>query len=144
MTRTFHIINGPNLNLIGIREPDIYGEIGFDEYVLHLKRKYKDYRIGYFQSNHEGDLIDKLQEVGFDVGVGIVLNAGAYSHTSIALSDAVRSIKNPVVEVHISDIKMRESFRQHSFISEVADYVISGQGMIGYDQAIDYLIDMDY
>ena len=110
------IINGPNLNLLGVREPGIYGNNSFESYLPQLKAKYPDIEIEYYQSNIEGELINKLQEVGFSYD-GVVLNAGAYTHTSIALQDCIRSMKCPVVEVHISNVHKREEFRHHSYLS---------------------------
>ena len=110
------IINGPNLNLLGTREPGIYGSNTMDSYLEKLRSLYPDIEIGYYQSNVEGELINKLQEVGFSCD-GIVLNSGAYTHTSIALQDCIRSLKAPVIEVHISNVHKREEFRHHSYIS---------------------------
>lgn len=129
------IINGPNLNLLGKREPDVYGNQTFESYFESLKEEFKTIDLIYFQSNHEGDLIDKIHEVGFDFD-GIVLNAGAYTHTSIALADAVSAIKTPVVEVHISNVFTREHFRHQSFISAVASGIITGFGLKSYKIAI--------
>ncbi|HAT62382.1 MAG TPA: type II 3-dehydroquinate dehydratase [Prevotella sp.] len=129
------IINGPNLNLLGVREPSIYGNHSFESYLPQLRAKYPDITIEYYQSNIEGELIDKIQEVGFDDD-GIVLNAGAYTHTSIALQDCIRSIKCPVVEVHISNVHKREEFRHHSYLSPACLGVICGFGMASYDLAI--------
>ena len=122
------IINGPNLNLLGTREPEIYGGKTFETYLEELRRDYPQIQIAYFQSNVEGLLIDKLQEVGFSYD-GIILNGGAYTHTSVALQDAIRSIKTPVVEVHISNVFQREEFRHHSYLSPVCKGVICGFGM---------------
>lgn len=133
------IINGPNLNLLGRREPEIYGSRSFEDYFNELQQNFPDVRLEYFQSNHEGELLDKLQEAGFRVQ-GIVLNAGAYSHTSIALADAVAAISAPVVEVHISNVYRREAFRHHSWLSAVADGCIIGLGLDGYRLAVSYLI----
>lgn len=129
------IINGPNLNLLGKREPDVYGNQTFESYFESLKEEFKTIDLIYFQSNHEGDLIDKIHEVGFDFD-GIVLNAGAYTHTSIALADAVSAIKTPVVEVHISNVFTREHFRHQSFISAVSSGIITGFGLKSYKIAI--------
>ncbi len=129
------IVNGPNLNLLGIREPGIYGNDSFENYLPKLKAKYPDVEIDYFQSNNEGELIDKMQEVGFTYD-GIVLNAGAYTHTSVALHDCIRSLKCPVIEVHISNVHKREEFRHHSFISAACLGVICGFGLASYDLAI--------
>ena len=129
------IINGPNLNLLGVREPGIYGSNSFESYLPQLKAKYPDIEIEYYQSNIEGELIDKLQDVGFSYD-GIVLNAGAYTHTSIALQDCIRSLTCPVVEVHISNVHQREEFRHHSSLSPACLSVICGFGLAGYDMAI--------
>ena len=110
------IINGPNLNLLGVREPGIYGDSSFESYLPKLKERFPDIELEYYQSNIEGKLIDKMQEVGFTYD-GIVLNAGAYTHTSIALHDCIRSLRCPVIEVHISNVHTREEFRHHSYIS---------------------------
>lgn len=133
------IINGPNLNLLGKREPGIYGRSSFDEYLPKLRALYPDIEIDYYQSNVEGELIDKLQEVGFSCD-GIVLNAGAYTHTSIALQDCIRSISAPVVEVHISNVHQREEFRHHSYISCACKGVICGFGLDSYRLAIEAMI----
>jgi 3-dehydroquinate dehydratase-2 len=132
------IINGPNLNLLGVREPEIYGDSSFDNYLPELQKRYPDIEISYFQSNVEGELINKLQEVGFSYD-GIVLNAGAYTHTSIALQDCIRSLKSPVVEVHISNVHQREPFRRKSMISCVCKGVICGFGLDSYRLAIEAL-----
>ena len=129
------IINGPNLNLLGVREPGIYGSDSFESYLPKLCEKYPHVEIAYFQSNCEGALIDKMQEVGFSFD-GIVLNAGAYTHTSVALHDCIRSLRCPVVEVHISNVHQREEFRHHSFISAACKGVICGFGLASYDLAI--------
>lgn len=139
MKKNILILNGPNLNLLGKRETHIYGSQSFEEYVEELRSSWPDVEITYFQSNHEGALIDKLHEVGFHFD-GIVINPGAYTHTSIAIRDAISGIKSPVVEVHISNIYEREAFRQHSFISEVCVSSIVGKGLVGYQEAIDKLI----
>lgn len=133
------IINGPNLNLLGKREPDIYGNRSFEDYLSTLQARFPDIELHYYQSNVEGELINKLQEVGFSVD-GIVLNAGAYTHTSIALQDCIRSLKCPVVEVHISNVHQREDFRHHSFLSPACLGVICGFGLHGYAMAIDGII----
>lgn len=133
------IINGPNLNLLGIREPDIYGSRGFEDYLAQLRASYPALQIDYFQSNIEGELINKLHEVGFGP-VGIVLNAGAYTHTSIALHDAIKGIQAPVVEVHISNVHQREAFRHTSAISRACLGVICGFGLDSYRLAIEALI----
>jgi 3-dehydroquinate dehydratase-2 len=129
------IINGPNLNLLGKREPEVYGNQTFADYFSTLKEKFKIISLEYFQSNIEGELIDKLQEVGFSYD-GIILNAASYTHTSIGLGDAVKAIETPVVEVHISNTFKREEFRHTSFISSGAKGVILGFGLQSYDLAI--------
>ena len=132
------IINGPNLNLLGIREPGIYGKSSFETYLPQLQSKYPDIQIDYYQSNIEGELINKMQEVGFDYD-GIILNAGAYTHTSVALHDCIRSLRCPVIEVHISNVHTREEFRHHSFISAACKGVICGFGLDSYRLAISAL-----
>lgn len=136
------ILNGPNLNLLGKREPHIYGNQTFEAYFDFLQAKFSEkVTLQYFQSNHEGAMIDKIHELGFDENcLGIVLNAGAYTHTSIALGDAISSIKIPVVEVHISNVHAREAFRHHSFISAKAAGVIVGLGLMGYDFGVEFLL----
>lgn len=134
------IVNGPNLNLLGVREPGIYGSESFESYLAKLREQYPDVEIDYYQSNVEGELINKIQEVGFSFD-GIVLNAGAYTHTSIALHDCIRAIKCPVVEVHISNVHQREDFRHHSYISAVCKGVICGFGLNSYRLAIEGLLD---
>ena len=134
------IVNGPNLNLLGVREPGIYGSESFESYLAKLREQYHDVEIEYYQSNVEGELINKIQEVGFSFD-GIVLNAGAYTHTSIALHDCIRAIKCPVVEVHISNVHQREDFRHHSFISAACKGVICGFGLNSYRLAIEGLLD---
>ena len=135
------IINGPNLNLLGIREPEIYGKKGFEEYLHVLRNVFPNIRIDYFQSNVEGELINKIHEVGFDLD-GIVLNAGAYTHYSLALMDAIKSVNIPVVEVHISNVHQREEFRRHSVISPACKGVICGFGLDSYRLAIEALLHM--
>ncbi|WP_315500672.1 type II 3-dehydroquinate dehydratase [Capnocytophaga gingivalis] len=130
------IINGPNLNLLGQREPSVYGADSFEAYFATLQRAYPQLELSYFQSNHEGALLDKLHEVGFSYD-GIILNAGAYTHTSVALHDAIRAITTPVVEVHISNTFAREAFRHHSYIAAVAKGVIVGFGMESYRLALE-------
>lgn len=129
------IINGPNLNLLGKREPKIYGSQTFDQYFRELQLRFKNVELAYYQSNIEGELIDKLHEVGF-VFDGIILNAAAYTHTSVGIGDAIKGIETPVVEVHISNVHAREDFRHKSFISPNAKGVIFGFGLKGYDLAI--------
>ncbi|MEA3504184.1 MAG: type II 3-dehydroquinate dehydratase [Bacteroidota bacterium] len=136
---TIIIINGPNLNLLGKREKSHYGDISFDEYFEGLKSRNKSVNIEYFQSNVEGEIINKLHETGFDYD-GIILNAGGYTHTSVAIGDAVRAIETPVVEVHISNIFSREKYRHESFIAPAAAGTISGFGINAYDLAIDYIV----
>ena len=133
------IINGPNLNLLGTREVDIYGNISFESYLENLKKKYADVDIDFFQSNIEGELIDKIQEVGFSYD-GIVLNAAAYTHTSVGISDSIAAISSPVIEVHISNIHAREEFRSKSLISKNVKGIICGFGLKSYDLAIDSII----
>lgn len=133
------IINGPNLNLLGRREPEIYGSNSFEAYLDELRKKMHDVNIDYYQSNIEGELINKMQEVGFTYD-GIVLNAGAYTHTSIALQDCIRSLKAPVVEVHISNVHKREEFRHKSMISCACLGVICGFGLDSYRLAIEGII----
>ena len=132
------ILNGPNLNLLGIREPGIYGSQSFDDYLPVLQSRFADVELDYFQSNVEGELIDKMQEVGFSYD-GIVLNAGAYTHTSIALHDCIRAINTPVVEIHISNVHQREAFRHHSMISSACRGVICGFGLDSYRLAVEGL-----
>jgi|TARA_B110000263_G_scaffold211546_1_gene194562 3-dehydroquinate dehydratase-2 len=131
------IINGPNLNLLGIREKNIYGNTSFETYFEKLTKKYPHIELEYFQSNHEGELIEKIQDVGFKFN-GIIINAGGFTHTSVALRDALSSIESPAIEVHISNILSREEFRKKSFLSDVCLGIISGLGLIGYDFAINY------
>ena len=131
------IINGPNLNLLGKRETNIYGNEDFDVFYAQLKSQYIQLELSYYQSNSEGQIVSKIQELGFEVD-GIILNPAAYSHTSIAIRDAISSIKAPVLEVHISNIYAREAFRNHSHISAVSVGVISGLGLKGYNLALDY------
>ena len=132
------IINGPNINLLGKREPSVYGVVSFEDYLADLRGKYPDIEIDYYQSNSEGGLIDKIQEAGFNAD-GIVLNAGAYTHTSIALQDAIRSVPSPVVEVHISNVHKREEFRHTSMIAAVCKGVICGFGLDSYRLAVEAL-----
>lgn len=149
------IINGPNLNLLGRREPGIYGAETFETYLEKLRANYPNVEIEYFQSNIEGEIVDRLHQCGFgneanlrqdvahpDGGIvdGVVLNAGAYTHTSVAIHDAMKAIKTPVIEVHISNVHQREEFRHHSFISPAAAGIIVGFGLYGYRLAIEGLI----
>ena len=133
------IINGPNLNLLGKREPEIYGRQSFEEYFEILQTAYPEVTMHYFQSNHEGEIIDQLHEAGFSYH-GIILNGGALTHTSIAMADAIAAIETPVVEVHISNIHAREAFRKHSFTAANCVGCITGLGLKGYDLAVEYFI----
>lgn len=133
------ILNGPNLNLLGTREPGIYGSSSFDSYLPKLQARYKEVELEYFQSNIEGEMINKMQEVGFTYD-GIILNAGAYTHTSVALHDCIRSLKSPVIEVHISNVHQREPFRHHSLISSACKGVICGFGLDSYRLALEAII----
>mgnify|MGYP003309574595 CR=1 FL=1 len=130
------IINGPNLNLLGKREPGIYGSASFEEYLGKLRNAHKDVEIDYYQSNHEGGIIDKIHEVGFGEVDGIILNAGAYTHTSVAIHDAIKAVKAPVIEVHISNVHQREEFRHHSYISPAASGIVVGFGLESYHLAL--------
>ena len=135
------IINGPNLNLLGQREPGIYGSKSFEAYLPELQKRYPDVEISYYQSNVEGELINNMQETGFFGDCdGIVLNAGAYTHTSVALQDCIRSLRCPVIEVHISNVHQREEFRHHSMISCACKGVICGFGLDSYRLAIEALV----
>ena len=129
------IINGPNLNLLGKRQPEIYGHKDFDNFLIDLKNKFQDFKITYYQSNIEGEIINKLHEVGFDID-GIILNAAAYTHTSVGIGDAVASIDSPVIEVHISNTHAREDFRHKSYISPNAKGVVLGFGLKSYELAL--------
>lgn len=133
------IINGPNINLLGKREPSIYGAVSFEDYLQQLKAKYSEIEIGYYQSNVEGEMINRLHEVGFSCD-GIILNAGAYTHTSIALQDAIRAITAPVIEVHISNVHAREEFRHKSMISCACKGVICGFGLDSYRLGVEALL----
>ena len=133
------IINGPNLNLLGKREPGIYGSRGFEDYLEELRKRYADIEIDYMQSNHEGDMIDCIHKVGFSYD-GIVLNAGAYTHTSVALLDALKAVNTPAIEVHISNVHQREEFRHKSMISAGCKGVICGFGLDSYRLAIEAII----
>lgn len=133
--KNFIIINGPNLNLLGKREPLIYGDQTFEDYFISLQKKYPALNLSYFQSNIEGELIDKLQNVGFTLD-GIILNAAAYTHTSLGIGDAVKGITVPVVEVHISNTFSREEFRHHSYISPNAKGIVLGFGLKSYELAL--------
>ena len=133
------IINGPNINLLGKREPSIYGSQSFEDYLVELKQAYPQVEFEYFQSNIEGEMINKIHQIGFDYD-GIVLNAGAYTHTSIALQDAIRAVTSPVIEVHISNVHAREEFRHRSMISCACLGVIAGFGMNSYRLAVEALL----
>lgn len=133
------IINGPNLNLLGRREPEIYGEDTFEDFLLHLRARFQGVRLAYFQSNHEGGIIDKLQEVGFSYD-GIILNAAGFTHTSVAIADTIAAIDTPVIEVHISNVYGREPFRHHSYLSPHCEGVIVGFGLRGYELAVQYYL----
>jgi 3-dehydroquinate dehydratase-2 len=133
------ILNGPNLNLLGTREPTVYGSQTFEDYFKTLKADFPNIQLHYYQSNHEGDLIDKIHEVGFTFD-GIIVNAGGYSHTSIALADALSAVTTPAVEVHISNIHARESFRHHSFLTNRCKGMICGLGLKGYELAVRYFL----
>jgi 3-dehydroquinate dehydratase-2 len=133
------IINGPNLNLLGKREPGIYGSTSFEDYLQELKKKYPQVEFHYYQSNVEGELINELQRVGFDYD-GIIMNPGGYTHTSVAIGDAIAAIKTPVVEVHISNVHAREDFRKLSHVSGKSAGSIIGLGLKGYELAVQYLM----
>jgi 3-dehydroquinate dehydratase-2 len=130
------IINGPNLNLLGVREKSIYGDSSFETYLAELRRRYPEVEIDYYQSNVEGEIINKLHEIGFSYD-GVVLNAGAYTHTSVAIADAIAGIKTPVIEVHISNVYKREEFRHHSMLAASCKGVIAGFGMDSYRLAVE-------
>lgn len=132
------IINGPNINLLGKREPGIYGAVPFEDYLQQLRARFPETELAYYQSNIEGELINKIHEVGFDYD-GIILNAGAYTHTSIALQDAIRAVTAPTIEVHISNVHKREEFRHHSMISCACTGVICGFGLDSYRLAVEAL-----
>jgi 3-dehydroquinate dehydratase-2 len=133
------IINGPNLNLLGTREPGIYGRQTFEDFLKELRDKYPEIQIDYFQSNVEGELVSELQKVGFSYD-GILLNAAAYTHTSIAIGDAVSAIKTPVIEVHISNVSAREDFRKHSYLAAKCVGTIAGLGLKGYELGLRYFL----
>ena len=138
-----YVINGPNLNMLGIREPEIYGGGRYDDLVNFITEHCKKNGVEaeFYQSNHEGDLVDKIQEAYFNGAHGIVINPGAYTHTSIAILDAVKSVKIPTVEVHISDLSKREDFRKVSYVRAACVKTISGHGFDGYTEAIDFLLE---
>ena len=139
MNRRIEIINGPNLNLTGVRQPEIYGTVTMEQMVAGLRERFPQAEIGYYQSNVEGEIINRLHEVGFSAD-GIVLNAGGYSHTSVAIHDAIAAITTPVIEVHISNIFAREEYRRHSLLSDVCKGVICGLGLEGYRFAVEFLL----
>lgn len=141
MSKRIIIINGPNLNLLGKREPEVYGNQDFESYLAVLIKIYSEVRLEYYQSNVEGELINKLHEVGFSFDA-IILNPGGYTHTSVALSDAIAAISTPVVEVHISNLYAREEFRHTSLTGGRCAGIISGFGLRGYEMALEYAIDM--
>ncbi|GHT05083.1 3-dehydroquinate dehydratase [Bacteroidia bacterium] len=130
------IINGPNLNLLGVREPGVYGSASFEVYLETLKNRYPEIEFAYYQSNVEGEIINKIQETGFSFD-GILLNAGAYTHTSVAIHDAIKAIKTPVIEVHISNVHAREEFRHQSLIARACKGVIAGFGLDSYRLAVE-------
>ncbi len=133
------IINGPNLNLTGLRQPDIYGSTTMEQMLADLRKQFHDIQIGYFQSNIEGQLIDRIHQVGFSAD-GIIINAGGYSHTSVALHDAIASVPAPAIEVHLSNIFAREDYRHHSLLTSACRGIICGLGIHGYSLAIQNLI----
>ena len=135
------IIHGPNLNLVGVREPEIYGNQSLDEYLQTLVKQYPDVQFSLFQSNHEGAIIDEIQRVGF-TSQGIAINAGAYTHYSIAIADALRAVTAPAVEVHISDVMSREPFRHVSMIKDACATVVAGYGLDSYRRTIDFLLNL--
>lgn len=141
MHKKVGIINGPNLNLLGQRQSDIYGDISFNVFLKKLQDKYEGVDIRYFQSNIEGELLNEIQNIGFNMD-GIILNAGAYTHTSVAIGDAVAAIKCPVIEVHISNVFSREDFRKFSYLSSVCVGQITGLGLSGYELALRYFLEL--
>ncbi len=141
MSKRIIIINGPNLNLLGKREPDVYGQQDFESYLSVLMKVYSEIRLDYFQSNVEGELINKLHEVGFSYDA-IIINPGGYTHTSVALSDAIAAITTPVIEVHISNLYAREEYRHTSLTGAHCAGIISGFGLRGYEMALEYAVDM--
>jgi 3-dehydroquinate dehydratase-2 len=136
------IINGPNLNLLGKRQPEIYGTVTFEDFLKDLRKQFPSIKINYYQTNHEGSIIDKLQEAENEEYMGIILNPAAYTHTSIAIADTILAMKTPIVEVHISDISKREGFRQISYIADYVTARIMGKGLDGYKEAVQYLLDI--
>ncbi len=140
MRKRIVVLNGPNLNLLGKRQPEIYGNLSFEDYFKGLEQDFANVDLLYFQSNHEGVIIDLIQQYGFVVD-GFVINAGAYTHTSIAIADAISAVNAPVVEVHISDIYARESFRHISYMKDACVKSIVGKGLQGYQEGIQFLLD---
>lgn len=142
MKKLYYVINGSNLNMLGVREPEIYGKTSYNDLKETIKKKANELgvKVKIYQSNHEGDLVDKIQEAYFKGADGIIINPGAYTHTSIALLDAVKAVKLPTIEVHISDPDSRESFRQISYIRMAAEKTISGHGVNGYLEALEHLV----
>ena len=142
MKKLYYVINGSNLNMLGVREPEIYGKTSYNNLKEIIKKKANELgvKVKIYQSNHEGDLVDKIQEAYFKGADGIIINPGAYTHTSIALLDAVKAVSLPTIEVHISDPDSRESFRQISYIRMAAKKTISGHGVNGYLEALEYLV----
>lgn len=136
------IINGPNLNLVGVRQPELYGHRRLDDYLRQLVADFPNVNFTLFQSNHEGDIIDRLQQVGFTAN-GVVLNAGGYTHTSVAIADAIAAITAPVVETHITDITRREPWRRHSMLTAVCATTIMGHGLDSYRRAVQWLLDQN-
>lgn len=139
---SIYIINGPNLNLLGERQPTIYGDQTFESFFEALKQKYSQIQLVYYQSNHEGQIIDQLHKIRYSA-TGIILNAAAFTHTSIAIADAVAQLKMPVIEVHISNVHARENFRSKSYLSPYVQGIISGLGLDGYRLALEYLLNAD-
>lgn len=137
--KKIEIINGPNLNLTGIREPEVYGSTTMEEYLAELRKQFPEVEIGYYQSNVEGELIDRIQQVGFGVD-GLIVNMGGYSHTSVALRDALLAVTAPAVEVHLSNIFSREEYRHHSFITSACLGMVCGLGLKGYEMALSALV----
>jgi len=133
------IINGPNLNLLGKREKSIYGDQSFDDFFTQLQDKYPEAKLTYFQSNSESEIIDKIHELGFDIE-GIIINAGAFTHTSVAIRDAIAGVSSPVIEVHISNVHAREEFRHNSYLSAVCKGVIAGFGLDSYRLAVEHFL----
>ena len=139
MMKKILILNGPNLNLLGKREPDVYGKVTFEEFYQDLVIRHHDVDLAYYQSNVEGELINKLHEVGFEYD-GVIFNAGGYTHTSVAIADAVAAITTPVIEVHISNVHAREEYRHQSLMAKNCVGVITGLGIQGYELALDYFL----